>query len=251
MAEKRVALVTGSGKRRVGRSVALALAARGYALGLHYHSSALDAEEAAREIRSRGTEAEAFGADLAGEEGAKSLVQATLDRFGRVDVLVNCASVYEAKPLEEVTATDLRRNFNVNILGTFLCCQQAGRAMIAQADGGAIVTFGDWAEARPYLNYAAYFASKAAVPGLTRCLAVELGTRNPRVRVNCILPGPVLFPTDLPDSEKQEAIQSTLVGHQGTPENIAQAVLFLIDNNFVTGTCLRVDGGRTIYAAGH
>jgi pteridine reductase len=85
---------------------------------------------------------------------------------------------------------------------------------------------------------------------LTRCLAVELGTRNPRVRVNCILPGPVLFQPHLPVSEKDEAVRATLVGHEGQPANIVQAVLALLDNDFITGTCLAVDGGRTVYAGG-
>ena len=98
--------------------------------------------------------------------------------------------------------------------------------MVRQPEGGCIVNFGDWALARPYLNYAAYFATKGAIPALTRCLAVELGTRNPRVRVNCILPGPVLFPPDMPKAEREEAIRSTLVQREGQPENVAAAVLF-------------------------
>ena len=122
--------------------------------------------------------------------------------------------------------------------------------MVRQPEGGCIVNFGDWASARPYLNYAPYFVSKGAIPALTRCLAVELGTRNPRVRVNCVLPGPVLFPPDMPEAEREEAIRSTLVRREGQPENVAAAVLFFVENDFVTGVCLPVDGGRTIYAAG-
>jgi len=163
-------------------------------------------------------------------------------------VLVNCAATWKSKKLEEVTAADVRHYFETNTLSTFLCSQQAGLAMVRQAEGGSIITLGDWAIARPYLNYAAYFPSKGAIPTLTRCLAVELGTRNPRVRVNCIMPGPVLLPPDLPAAERQAAIRATLVKHEGSPDNIAQAVLFLIDNDFVTGVCLPVDGGRTVYA---
>ena len=90
--------------------------------------------------------------------------------------------------------------------------------------------------------------SKGAIPTLTRSLAVELGTRNPKVRVNCILPGPVMLPPDLPEQERLHSMNATLVKREGRPENIAQAVLCLIDNDFVTGACLPVDGGRTIYA---
>jgi pteridine reductase len=251
MQAMKVALVTGSGKRRVGRFVIEALAARGYACVVHYHTAAADAAEAVAELRARGAAAVALPADLTEEKAARGLVEAAVQEFGRLDVLVNCASVWQAKPLEEVTAHDLRFNFQVNILGTFLCAQQAGLAMIRQPEGGCIINFGDWAEARPYLHYAAYFASKGAVPALTRCLAVELGTRSPRVRVNCILPGPLLFQPDLPEAEKQQAIGATLAQRSGQPENIVQAVLFFIDNDFTTGACLTVDGGRTIYAGGN
>jgi pteridine reductase len=248
MADRPVALVTGSGKRRVGRSVAEALAARGYNLVLHYNKSSGPAAEAASELQSRGVEAIALQADLTKEASARTLIQNTLQQFSRLDVLVNCAAVWKAKPLENVTAEDVRLHFETNVLGTFLCAQQAGLAMVQQEQGGCIINFGDWAEARPYLNYAAYFSSKGAIPTLTRCLAVELGTRNPHVRVNCVLPGPVLLPADLPEAEKREAIQATLVQHEGRPENVAQAVLGLIDNDFVTGACLVVDGGRSVFA---
>jgi pteridine reductase len=142
----------------------------------------------------------------------------------------------------------VRDHFETNTLGTFLCSQHAGLAMVRQPEGGCIITFGDWAEARPYLNYAAYFPSKGAIPSLTRCLAVELGTRNPRVRVNCILPGPVMLPPDLPADERRQAIHATLVKREGSPEHIARAVLHFIDNDFVTGACLPVDGGRSIFS---
>jgi pteridine reductase len=247
---KRVALVTGSGKKRVGWHVADALAHRGYSIAVHYRTSSKEAAETVENLRSRGVEAVAFQADLADELVARELVHGALNHFGRLDVLVNCAAIYQAKPLEEVTAADVRHNFEANLLGTFLCAQQAGLAMVRQPEGGCIVNFGDWALARPYLNYAAYFATKGAIPDLTRCLAVELGTRNPRVRVNCVLPGPVLFPPDMPQAERTEAICSTLAQREGQPENVAAAVVFFVENEFVTGVCLPVDGGRTIYAAG-
>jgi len=244
----KVALVTGSGKRRVGWYVADALAGRGYALAIHYRSSEAEAEETLKHLRGRGVEAMAIQADLTADQAAATLVSKVVDHFGRLDVLVNCAAVWQRRPLEEVMAADVRLHFEINTLGTFLCAQQAGLAMVKQPEGGCIVNLGDWAEARPYLNYAAYFPSKGAVATLTRCLAVELGTRNPRVRVNCLLPGPVMLPPDLSEEEREQSIRGTLVRREGSPENIAQAVLFFIDNDFVTGVCLPVDGGRTIYA---
>jgi pteridine reductase len=120
--------------------------------------------------------------------------------------------------------------------------------MAAQESGGAIVNLGDWATVRPYLNYAAYFPSKGAIPTLTRDFAVELASRNPRVRVNAVLPGPAMLPEGLSDQERKAAIGATLVKREGSPHNVADAVLFLLRNDFVTGVCLPVDGGRSIYA---
>ncbi len=248
MPTTKVALVTGSGKRRVGSHVAEALAERGYAIAVHYRSSSAEADESIDRLRTLGVEAEKYQADLSDERTVEQLVDAVVHRFERLDVLVNCAAVWQSKPLEEATAADVRRHFETNVLATFLCSQHAGLAMVRQAEGGSIVTIGDWAEVRPYRNYAAYFASKGAIPALTRCLAVELGTRNPRVRVNCILPGPVMLPPDLPPQERQEAIDATLVKREGSPRNVAQAVLALVENDFITGVCLPVDGGRSVYS---
>ncbi|HWY85243.1 MAG TPA: SDR family oxidoreductase [Gemmataceae bacterium] len=248
MTPGKVALVTGAGKRRVGAHVADALAKRGYALAIHYRSSAAEANEAVALYKSQGVEAMAVQADLTDEKAVLALIQKTLDSFGRIDVLVNCAAAWKSKRLEEVTAADVRHYFETNTLSTFLCSRQAGLAMVKQREGGCIITLGDWATQRPYLNYAAYFPSKGAIPTLTRVLAVELATRNPAVRVNCIMPGPVMLPPDLPEAERQHAIQATLVKREGGPANIAQAVLFFVDNDFVTGVCLPVDGGRSIYA---
>lgn len=248
MGSYRVALVTGSGKRRVGSVVADALARRGYAVAVHYRSSGAEAEGTANELRNHGVEAATFAADLSDERAVRAMVGGVLERFGRIDVLVNCAAVWKSRPLEEVTAADVRLHFETNALGTFLCAQQVGLAMVGQPDGGVIVNIGDWAEVRPYLGYAAYFPSKGAVTAVTRTLAVELGTRNPKVRVNQIAPGPVMLPPDLSQAEKDEAVRGTLVKREGSPANIAQAVLALVDNDFVTGVTLPVDGGRTVYA---
>ena len=248
MQATRVALVTGSGKKRIGSVVAEALARRGLAIAVHYFRSAAGAEMTAAALRTHGVEAATFRADLADETAVRAMIDGVRTRFGRLDVLVNCAAIWEAKALEDVTAADLRRHFDVNALGTFLCAQHAGLAMVKQPEGGLIVTVGDWAEVRPYLGYAAYFPSKGAVTAMTRSLAVELGTRNPNVRVNCILPGPVMMPPTLTPQEKQTSIEGTLVKREGSPQHVAQAVLSFLVNDFITGVCLPVDGGRTVYA---
>jgi pteridine reductase len=249
MKPSKVALITGSARRRLGWHVADALGRRGYAVVTHYNTSADEAQEAADEFRSRGIEAISIGADLADEQQVHALIDQTCRRLGRLDVLVNCAAAWKSKRLEDVTAADVRHYFDANTLGTFLCCQRAGLVMVKQPEGGSIINFGDWAIERPYINYAAYFPSKGAIPTLTRCLAVELGSRNPRVRVNCIMPGPVMVPADLSAAERELSINATLVKREGKPENVVQAVLHFIDNDFVTGACLPVDGGRSIYAS--
>jgi len=248
MSVQKVALVTGSGAKRVGSAIAEALADRGFALAIHYRTSAREAEESVAALKRRGVPALAVQADLTEETAVRTMIDRILQHFGRLDVLVNSAAIWERKRLEEVTAADVRRHFETNTLGTFLCAQQAGLAMIKQSEGGLIVNIGDWAEVRPYRDYAAYFPSKGAVSTLTRCLAVELGYRNPKVRVNCILPGPVMLPPDLPAEEKQQAIEATLVKREGSPRHVALAVLSFVDNDFITGVCLPVDGGRTVFA---
>jgi pteridine reductase len=182
------------------------------------------------------------------ETDVKRLVDEVLAHFGRVDVLVNAAAIWKSQPLEHVTAEHVRRHFEVNTLGSFLCSQRVGLEMVKQPEGGSIIMIGDWAIERPYRNYAAYFPSKGAIPAMTRSLAVELGARNPRVRVNCIHPGPVMLPDEMPAAERESVIQRTLVKREGQPVNVAQAVLFLVQDDFVNGVCLAVDGGRTIYA---
>ncbi len=246
----KVALVTGSGKHRVGNVVARALAERGFSIALHYNRSADEAQATVDELRASGTETEAFQANVADEDQVGRMFAQLRERFGRLDAAITAAAIWQPKPLDAVTAADVRRHFEINALGTFLCCQHAGRIMADQPEGGAIVTIGDWAVERPYRNYAAYFPSKGAIPAMTRSLAVELAHRNPNIRVNAILPGPVMLPEDLSEHERREVVAGTLVKRLGTPEHVAATVLFLVENDFVTGVCIPVDGGRTIAGAG-
>ena len=245
--EKRpVALITGAGRRRIGNTIARYLAGKGYAVGLHFHGSRQAAEETAEAIESAGGVATCFQADVSKENEVERLFDQHMSRFGRLDVLVTAAAIWEPRDLVETTGEDVRRHFEINTLGTFLCCQCGGLIMTEQARGGAIVTVGDWANVRPYRNYSAYFVSKGAIPTMTRALAVELAARNPNVRVNAILPGPVMLPDDLPQEEKDKVVAGTLLKREGTPESVAHTVLYLVENDYVTGVCIPVDGGRTI-----
>jgi pteridine reductase len=244
--ERPAALVTGSGAPRVGNAIVRALAARRYRVAIHANLSRAQADATAQEIAASGGSAAVFLADLTSEAAARKLVDDAHGHFGRLDLLVNAAAVWRPVRLEAVTAEELRRNFELNALATFICAQQAGLKMVQQATGGAIINIGDWATARPYADYAAYFASKGAIPALTRSLAVELAARNERVRVNAILPGPVMLPPSLSPEERAASIGGTLLKREGTPQHVAEAVIFLAENDFITGVCLPVDGGRTI-----
>jgi pteridine reductase len=201
----------------------------------------------AEELNQSGRTAAAFGADLRDEDATRAMIDRARRHFGRLDALVNSAAIWSATPLAETLADDVRRFFEVNTLSTFICCQHAGQIMAAQQQGGAIVNIGDWAVERPYRNYGAYFASKGTIPTLTRMFAVELA---PKVRVNAVLPGPVLMPHEISEAERQRAVSGTLLARAGRPENVAQAVVLLLENDFITGVCLPVDGGRTLGETG-
>jgi pteridine reductase len=240
--DKPVALVTG-GAIRVGQAIVRELAARGYRVAIHANQSLDRAQELVGELSGLGHEAAAFGADLRDEDATRAMIDRARRHFGRLDALVNSAAIWSPTPLALTAADDVRRFFEVNAVATFVCCQQAGLIMAEQDTGGAIVNIGDWAAQRPYRDYSAYFVSKATIPTMTRMFAVELA---PKVRVNAVLPGPVLLPETLSPAERQRAIAGTLLGRAGRPENVAQAVATLLENDFITGACLPVDGGRTI-----
>lgn len=240
--ERPVALVTG-GAVRVGRSIVRELALRGYSLAIHANRSLDKAQQLVEDLRSAGTVAATFGAELRDEDATRAMIDRVYRHFGRLDALVNNAAIWSSTPLDTASADDVRRYFEVNAVSAFICCQHAGLLMTEQSTGGAIVNIGDWAAKRPYLEHIAYFISKGAIPTLTRTFAVELA---PRVRVNAVLPGPVMLPETMSPNELQRAIDGTLLQRAGRPENVAHAVAFLLENDFVTGACLPVDGGRMI-----
>jgi pteridine reductase len=240
--DQQVALVTG-GAVRVGAAIVRELAARNYRIAIHANTSLDRAQELVTELTAAGHTATAFGADLRDENATRAMIDRVRRHFGRLDALVNSAAIWSPTPLADVMADDVRHLFEVNTLSTFVCCQQAGLIMSGQDQGGAIVNIGDWAVERPYRDYSAYFISKASIPTLTRMFAVELA---PKVRVNAVLPGPVLLPESVSEEARRRAIAGTLVARAGRPENVAQAVVALLENDFITGVCLPVDGGRTL-----
>ena len=243
-----VVWVTGSGAPRVGQSIALHFAERGHRIAIHANRSVDEADRFAAHLRRRGTECMVVHGPIQAPDFAITSVQRIVQEFGSLDVLVNAAAVWDWKSLEDTTAQDVQRQFEVNTLGTFLCSQAAGLQMVKQATGGAIVLIGDWAVHRPYPDFSAYFAGKGAIETMTRSLAVELATRNPSIRVNAILPGPVMLDASISREKEKAVLQQSLLKRHGKPEHVAQAAFFLATHEFVTGVCIPVDGGRSIYA---
>lgn len=234
-------LVTGAG-RRVGKSIALALAEKGAQVAIHYNRSKKEARTIVKEIEKRGGAAHAVQGDLAKARDCERIVQETVKVLGRLDVLVNNAAVFFKTPLFEVTEKDWDRTLNSNLKGSFFCAQAAAKAM--QKEGGKIINFADWSGFRPYVDYLPYCISKAGVIAMTKGLAKTLA---PKIEVNAIAPGPILLPENLDPVEEEEISRNTPLKKVGSPQDIVNAILFLIEGtDFMTGATIVVDGGRLI-----
>lgn len=242
-----VALVTGSAKR-VGRVIAQHLADCGYRIAVHANTSMNEAKRFANLLKEQGIEASAFQADLTSEASIKDMVDLVHFYFGRIDVLVNSASIFFPTPLDELTPDDVQSLFQVNTFSVLACSRFVAQRMQEQSTGGAIVNIADWSVQRPAKGFSAYIASKGALVTLTKSLAVDLAAENPAIRVNAVLPGQVLLPADAGEIKRQAAIDATLVKRLGEPDDVAQAVQFLVESPFVTGVSLPVDGGRTVFS---
>lgn len=235
-------LITGAAKR-IGRAIALALAERGADIVIHYHRSEDAARETAREIEARGVRALALQADLANVREIERLIERAADALGRLDILVNNASVFFRTPFGSITEEQWDLNLDVNLKAPFFCAQYAARFMREQG-GGKIINIADWAGFRPYAGYIPYCVSKAGLIALTQVLARTLA---PTILVNAVAPGPVLLPEDYGEDEIRAIIEGTPLKRLGSPEDVVRAVLFLIEgSDFITGHTLVVDGGRLI-----
>jgi len=230
-------LVTG-GAVRVGRAIVEELAAAGAKLLCHYHRS----DEAVRALESaldaRGQALELLREDLTVSGGAARLAAAA----GPLDGLVNSAAAFLPTPLGEVSEADWDAQFALNLKSVFFLSQAVGTAM-RERGAGAIVNIADVAGLRPWPRYLPYSISKAGVIALTQGLARALA---PPVRVNAVAPGPVLLPEDYDAAQRDAAVASTLLGREGSAEDVARAVRFLLESDFITGVVLPVDGGRSL-----
>jgi NAD(P)-dependent dehydrogenase (short-subunit alcohol dehydrogenase family) len=242
--ESRVVIITGG--RRIGRIVAQELATRGADVVLSYRGSKSEAEQTVRDVQARGRRALATVADVSKAADCAALIAAARDAFGRIDALVNMASVYGSTPFDELTEAYWDRDLTINLKSAFLCSQAAIPVMRATG-GGRIVNFADWLarSGRPtYKGFTSYYVAKAGIIALTESLALELAADQ--ILVNAIAPGPILAPPEMDPEEAAAVARATPVGRWGGEIEIAKAVVALIETDFITGETIRVDGGRHV-----
>ena len=238
----KVALITGG--RRIGLVVARELAARGVDVALSYARSQAEAEKGAGLVRAAGRRAAVFQADLSKPDACAALVRSAAAALGRLDILINMASVYVRQPFADLTADGWNAVLDVDLRAALLCAHAAASHLRSRGTG-RIVNFSDWLarSGRPrYRDYLPYYVAKAGVIGLTEALALELARDN--ILVNAIAPGPILAPPGTTDEELRSVERATPLGHWGGEAEIANAVLAVLQSDFITGETIRVDGGR-------
>jgi NAD(P)-dependent dehydrogenase (short-subunit alcohol dehydrogenase family) len=242
--QNRAALITGG--RRIGAAIASDLARRGVDVALSYHRSSREAEEAGAAVRAAGRRAFVIRADLSEGAACRRLVDEAAASLGRLDVVINMASVYSAVPFDATDEKAWDTVIDVDLKAAFLCAHAAVPHLRA-AGGGRIVNFSDWVavSGRPrYTGFLPYYVAKRAVIGLTEALALELAPDQ--ILVNAVAPGPILAPPGTSPEELAAVEASTPLGRWGGETEITKAVAFLLESDFVTGETLRVDGGRHV-----
>ena len=240
----RVAVLTGS--KRIGAAVALELARHGADIALCYNRSREEAEKTAAAITALGRRVFVKQANLTKAADCEAFVDESAAALGRLDILVNMASIYSAKPFGQLTVEEFDENVAVDLRSAFIC-SRAAWPHLKRAGGGNIISFSDWlsVSGRPrYTGYLPYYVAKTGVIGLTEALALELAPD--KIRVNAIAPGPILAPPETTDEELAAVEKATPLGSWGGEKSIADAVIALLMCDFVTGETIRVDGGRHV-----
>lgn len=237
----KVALITGSSKR-IGRETAVELGRRGARVAIHYRSDEPGARETLRLVESAGSSGEVFRAELTDVREVDAMFSKLETSMGRLDILVNNASAFDAATFTETTPELWDVQMNSNAKAPFFMAHRAARLMLNQ-EQGKIVNLVDVAGDTIWPGYLAYSVSKAALIAVNRGLAKTLA---PKVQVNGVAPGPVLFPEHYTQDQKHLAIDRTLLKRAGSARDIVSAIVFLIENDYITGEVIHVDGGRHI-----
>jgi NAD(P)-dependent dehydrogenase (short-subunit alcohol dehydrogenase family) len=237
--EGKTALVTGAG-HRVGRALAVALGEQKMNVAVHYNASAAEADETVGMIEKAGGKAKSFGANLADPAAPAALVRNVAKAFDALDVVVNSAAVMRRQPFGSITAKDWDDVMSLNLRAPFLVAQAAAAEMTS---GGAIVNIADLAAFETWPSYVPHSISKAGIVKMTEGLARVLA---PGIRVNAIAPGAVLLPDDWSEKTGERLVDTTPLRRLGDPDDVVDAMLYLLHADYVTGETIVVDGGRRI-----
>ena len=239
--QDKVVLVTGSA-RRIGKAILTEFARNGANVVIHHHDSDDRAHNTAAEIMAAyDVKTLICKADQSDPADVNAMFQQIADELGRIDVLVNSAANFTRTPLLDVSFEEWQQVIGINLTGPWLCLQAAGRMMRDQGSG-AIINISDNSGLHPWSTRPAHSISKAGIVMMTKTAAAALGKDN--IRVNCVVPGPVLKPPDDSEEAWQRAIKPVPLGREGSPEDVARACVFLATNDFINGAILTVDGGE-------
>lgn len=234
-----------NGGARIGRAVAETLAQEGCDVALSYRRSSQEAQRTAERVRKIGRKSLVVQGDMTSGNQVKAVIKKIIRQFGRLDILVNMASLYEKTSWSKLSQDKWSEILDSNLKSTFLAVHHASPHL--KKARGRVVNFSDWVSAsgRPrYKDFVPYYTAKSGIVGLTQALALELA---PHVLVNAIAPGPILPPQRMSNEETRKIREVTPLRRWGGAEEIAKAVLFLCQTDFITGECVRVDGGRHLF----
>jgi NAD(P)-dependent dehydrogenase (short-subunit alcohol dehydrogenase family) len=237
-AQRRTAIVTGGG-HRLGRAISLGLARSGIDVVIGYLNSKSDALKTKRDAEALGSNALAIGTDVADEQQVNWLVEETVRHYGRVDVLINAASLFQETPLPAANTATWRRVTEILVNGAFFCSNAVAPVMLKSK--GVIINVLDCYALIPRRHFAAHCVGKAALLAMTRQLAVDFA---PKIRVNAVIPGSILKPNVKGPTKRAKKLDyPNLLGRRGQSEEVVDAILYLLNADYVTGACLSVDGG--------
>lgn len=238
----KIALITG-GAQRIGRSISEFLHQQGFSVAIHYYTSVDEARALAKSLNSqREDSCLLVQANLKNVDQYPKIIAEIMQKWGRLDVLINNASMFYPTPFKNATTSNFNELFDINLKAPFLLTQAALEAL--QKSSGCIINITDMHGQKPLKNYSLYTMTKAGLKMMTESLSRELA---PTIRVNAIAPGTILWPDEkLNPLQKENILQKTPLKRQGKPLDIAQTVLFLIESDYITGQTIVVDGGRLL-----